>query len=642
MRLVWVSLHGYRRFADETRVNVDLPVVAVVGPNEAGKSSLLQALGRLSDSEEFEAGGEGREFTRSVAVSADQRVVGAEFLLEAQELEAIRHIPEANQVRWLQIWKRGDGQVDGQLAPTPRRDRRPRHRAAAALRRALESHLNDVTYEVAGETRDLSDDIEDVLGTLDSDVGTFSPEDGDNIVTFTQRLQATVEERHPKYLRELPDQLAAVVDHERAEHPHTTAFRTVFAMRPTVLLFGENDRTLSSAYELEEVAHDPSAALGNLAGLAQLDLVAVRDAARTGEWGRVESLVRSANEELERLFHESWRQAAITLRLRVDGTVLRLLVETVPGRYDFIADRSDGLRWFIALLAYTETQGGEVPPILLVDEAESHLHYDAQADLVRVFARQRAAAKVIYTTHSAGCLPEDLGAAIRVVAPVPDSERSEIRNWFWEESPGFSPLFLGMGASALAFTAVRRAVVAEGAADLILLPSVLREATGRSELGFQVAPGLAEASADAIEELDLVASRVAYVVDGDAGGRAVRRKLIRQGVPEDLIVATRDGDRGLALEDLLDRDTYLAGVNEELRRSHGDEHQMSARDMPDSGRPTAVDRWCRDRGVDAPSKRAVANRLLERDAAAPLVARRRVAAVRALFTALTTVLDGRT
>jgi energy-coupling factor transporter ATP-binding protein EcfA2 len=642
MRLVWVSVHGYRRFAEDSRVNVDLPVVAVVGPNEAGKSSLLQAIARLSDEEPFEAGGEGREFTRSVAVRPDQRVVGAEFLLEAHELEAIRHIPEATQARWLQAWKRGDGRVDGQLVPTPRRDRGPRRRAAAALRRALESrHLDGSAYEVDGEARDLLDDVEDVLGTLDSDAGTLERASLDQIEIFAQRLKVAVEERHPKYFRDLPEQLASVIDHERAEHPHTTAFQTVFSMRPEFLLFSEDDRTLNSTYELDEVAHDPPAALGNLAGLAQLDLVAVRDAARASEWGRVESLVRGGNEELERVFHESWRQAAMTLRLRVDGTVLRLLVETVPGRYDFIADRSDGLRWFIALLAYTETQGGEVPPVLLVDEAESHLHYDAQADLVRVFARQRAAAKVIYTTHSAGCLPEDLGAAIRVVAPVPDSERSEVRNWFWEESPGFSPLFLGMGASALAFTAVRRAVIAEGAADLILLPSVLREATGRSELGFQVAPGLAEVSPDAIDELGLVASRVAYIVDGDAGGRAVRRKLIRQGVPEDLIVAIRDGDRGLALEDLLDHDTYLAGVNEELRRSRGDAHQMSGRDIPNSERPAAIDRWCRDRGIDAPSKRAIANRLLERDAAGPLVARRRVAAARALFTALTTALERR-
>jgi energy-coupling factor transporter ATP-binding protein EcfA2 len=642
MRLIWVNLHGYRRFAGETRVNVDLPVIAVVGPNEAGKSSLLQALKRLSDDEPFEATGEGRELTRSSPVEPDQHVVSAEFLLEVRERDAIRGVREANQARGLQVWKRGDGVVDGKLVPTPRRDREPRRRAAEVLRRARESrHLAGTTYEDEGETRELADDVDTVLATLDSDAGSLEAEDVDELELFAQRLRQTIEERHPGYIRELPDRLSAVVVHELAEHPHTTALRIAFSMRPEFLLFSEDDRTLNSTYELEEIAHDPPAALGNLAGLAELDLVDLREAVRAGEWGRVEALEQSANAELERLFHESWRQAAITLRIRVDGTVLRLLVETVPGQYDSIADRSDGLRWFIALLAYTETHGGEAPPVLLVDEAETHLHYDAQADLVRVFAHQRAAAKVIYTTHSAGCLPEDLGAAIRVVAPVPDSEQSEVRNWFWEESPGFSPLFLGMGASALAFTAARRAVIAEGATDLILLPSVLREANGRSELGFQVAPGLAEASPGAIEELGLAASRVAYIVDGDAGGRAVKRKLIRQGVREEQIVTINDGGRGLALEDLLDRDAYLAAVNEELRRSHGDQQQMSRRHMPDSGRPRAVDRWCLDRGLEPPSKRAVANRLLERDTSAPLVDRKRVAAVRALSTALAAVLARR-
>jgi hypothetical protein len=640
VRLVRVSIHGYRRFAEQVKINVDLPVVAIVGPNEAGKSSLLHALVRLDDGEPFEAGGEGREVTRSAQVAPDQRVVTAEFLLERSELEAIAHLDGAKEARWLRVWKRGDGAMASELVPMPRRSRAPRRRAATALRRVVDSgRIHDATYEVDGEPHDLSDDVDGVLLTLGSDAGSLEAEDIDGIAAFAGRLLALVEEGGPKYLRDLPAQLSSVVDHERAEHPHTTARRTILPMRPAFLLFGEDDRTLNSAYELEEVAHNPPAALSNLAGLASFDLIAVRDAARAGEWGRVESLVKDANEAFERLFHESWRQAEITLRVRVDGTVLRLLVETVPGRYDFIADRSDGLRWFIALLAYTETQGGSVPPILLVDEAESHLHYDAQADLVRVFGRQRAAAKVIYTTHSAGCLPEDLGAGIRVVAPVPNSERSEVRNWFWEESPGFSPLFLGMGASALAFTTVRRAVVAEGAADLILLPSVLRAATGRTELGFQVAPGLAEVSPDAVQELGLVAARVAYIVDNDQGGRAIRRKLIRGGVPEGRIVAISASDGRLSLEDLIHIDTYLTAVNEELRRSHGDALQMARRDVPDRGRPQAVDRWCRSRNIDPPSKRAVANRLLEREVDAPLVARRRLATARRLFEALTAVLS---
>src|SRR5205807_7362127 len=102
--------------------------------------------------------------------------------------------------------------------------------------------------------------------------------------------------------------------------------RVLLARRPRFLLFGESDRTLDSTYDVDAVAGDPPAALDNLAKLAGLDLVDLRDSARAGEWGRVESLERHANEELERRLHESWRQAAITVRLRFDETLLRILV----------------------------------------------------------------------------------------------------------------------------------------------------------------------------------------------------------------------------------------------------------------------------------------------------------------------------
>ena len=44
MRLIAVELTGYRRFADPTRIDVDGPLTAIVGPNEAGKTSLLDAM----------------------------------------------------------------------------------------------------------------------------------------------------------------------------------------------------------------------------------------------------------------------------------------------------------------------------------------------------------------------------------------------------------------------------------------------------------------------------------------------------------------------------------------------------------------------------------------------------------------------
>jgi predicted ATP-dependent endonuclease of OLD family len=125
---------------------------------------------------------------------------------------------------------------------------------------------------------------------------------------------------------------------------------------------------------------------------------------------------------------------------------------------------------------------------------------------------------------------------------------------------------MGMGASALAFASTRRAVIGEGAADAILLPTILRQANGLDRLQYQVAPGLANVDAAAIRELDLVAARVAYVLDGDAAGDAKENLLIDTGVPKGRILRLGSRRSEIVLEDLLDPDVYLEAVNDELGR----------------------------------------------------------------------------
>ena len=51
MWLVAVEVDGFRRFASKTRLEVDGALTALVGANEAGKTSLLEAMRRLDDHE---------------------------------------------------------------------------------------------------------------------------------------------------------------------------------------------------------------------------------------------------------------------------------------------------------------------------------------------------------------------------------------------------------------------------------------------------------------------------------------------------------------------------------------------------------------------------------------------------------------
>jgi predicted ATP-dependent endonuclease of OLD family len=285
-----------------------------------------------------------------------------------------------------------------------------------------------------------------------------------------------------------------------------------------------------------------------------------------------------------------------------------------PPRFTSIEERSDGLRQFVALTAFADSHPTEKAPILLIDEVETHLHYNAQADLVQILAQQDIASKVIYTTHSIGCLPEDLGTGVRLVeSQEPKSFTSRIENAFWSSNrPGFSPLLFGMGANALAFVPLRNAVITEGPSDIILWPRLLREATGRDHLDLQIAPGISKADQPSIIVLDSEAPRTAYLLDADKAGDRLRNELIGAGISVDRIFSVpREVRSGLVVEDLIDAAVYVQAVNEELRRSNGAANLYPVERLPDVGRPTAIKDWCRVNGINEPKKVAVAYRVIE-------------------------------
>lgn len=115
-------------------------------------------------------------------------------------------------------------------------------------------------------------------------------------------------------------------------------------------------------------------------------------------------------------------------------------------------------------------------------------------------------------------------------------------------------------------------------------------------------------ASNAVPDLDLEAARVAYLVDGDPGGRSIKSKLKRAGVPEGRIVAL--GPDIVTPEDALSPEIFAAGVNAELERS-GRAERIVDWTVPDSGRTKWLSAWCSDHEIEAPSRRSVAYRVLE-------------------------------
>ena len=413
----------------------------------------------------------------------------ARYILEDVDRAALDEIPEARDVRQMIIKKAS--RTTTRLEPDVERDRAPREAALKLVSRALEHR------SVASRGED-----DELLAALNASRGALASDDEDleseEVKALGELVRLLKDVSLPAALARLPEVVSRAYANEAKENPWAAAVRILKDRRPLLLFFSEQSRELRSSYSFDEA---PNQALHNFLALAGISWNELSRAA--SDPGALEGVMERVRRQLDKTFG-AWKQARLIVRLTVQDNVLSVLVR-MAARSDYlgIEEHSDGLRQFMALRAHVASnQRSDAPPVLLIDEADVHLHYNAQADLVQVLETQDEAAQVIYTTHSAGCLPQDLGRGIRMILPVRrrdgdrirETDDSKVVNWFWTdevEGTGFSPILIGMGASALAFASTRVALIAEGASDAILLPTMLREATGLDRLEYQVAPGLA-------------------------------------------------------------------------------------------------------------------------------------------------------
>lgn len=611
MKCTSIHFEGYKRLA-KARCNVSPRILAFVGQNESGKSSVLNGLAWLT--EDGETSLAPLDACRSNKKDGGW-IVGARYRFDNEDLAALEGLGLKEVPQGISLWK----QLDGRLHATfddpdkPKRDPQPFIAAAQALtaatdRLGLQAEATD--EEDADDEEASPESWASLAGELlDEPDRKWSEDDQDAVLALADWLDETPPNRKRARDTEAAALIRAAAELGVAEHPAEAGLDMMRKRVPKFVAFAEDDRDLptDTPIHTEEARAGIRPAIRNLLTVAGVDVEELWAACAASDSGEAKTILGNGNDRLDAFFGQAWNQANISVHLDVNAHVLTTHIYEIDNkRYTRVEERSDGLRAFVALAAFLESQDFTTPPILLIDEAETHLHFDAQADLVGVLLKQVKATQIFYTTHSPGCLPSDLGTGIRLLKR--NGPTSDIASHFWtNEAPGFGALLFAMGAGAAAFSACRWAVLAEGPSEMVLLPTLLRQATKLDDLPYQVAPGLSNARAYDLD-VEEIAAKVVYLADGDADGDRYRTELQQAGVDSERIFGLPQGQ---ALEDLLDPAFYLEIVAGMLADGAP---KPSIKDMQ-SGIPIALSlaRWAAHQSpeVALPGKVAVAYAVLD-------------------------------
>lgn len=613
MRLIHFRIDGYKSLRDAATY-VNGRMVAFVGPNEAGKSSVLEALALLTNEEPLASHLRSRS---GESVTDDHTVVSAEFVLDDSDRALLEGLELAGTPHRLVLLRSaGGGAPEMRFEPKPLRDSSKLQAARNALEQiesrlaALMSDLEEGSTDHA-QTSLAFGEVSSAIASFDDSPPSYREIDWTALAdALNDVAEEVLESRHEDALAEFSAQL-------QRPSPARECEELIARRVPPFLLLDQATRDLRTSYNLADpdlLERTPPALqhLLSLAGTTARQIAEVLD-----DRARRETLIEQANLRLRDIFQARWAQSDLSVHLNTTGTELDILIyEPAAAAKTGLDERSDGLRTFVALVSYVGADR-PVPPILLIDEAENHLHYNAQADLINMLSDRDVAVQVLYTTHSPGCLPRDLGYGVRFVEPNRRDRTSRIRHDFWAyedkyQRAGFSPLLFVMGAGAAAFASLRHAVVGEGPSDMLLLPSLLRSALGVDDLPYQVAPGVSTLASSGFPTLGTIASSVCYLTDGDAGGASLRETLLAQGVPDDHVMSL---PTNWAVEDLVDRRQYLTAVAETIDSMSSLDHLLDA--------PAPIKKAVRDElgqlNARAPSTVVVAEHLL--GAREPILAR---------------------
>lgn len=606
MRLKKARVTQYRSIRDSGWFDVEDGKTILVGPNEAGKTVLLQALQQLNPSSGVPRFDILRDYPRSEyndittkrVDPAKITAVEAHFELDNEDKNEIPDaFRECTYVRGIHLdnspWHKLDGgpasitygsikkeilrlcaHTDSRISPAA--DGAPPVETPSAHLAKVTQGWTDLHIVEGDKATALKAWLEKTLPLIDendkaeedrydllSNSATLEGQRDEALKTLNQRLPVFV--LFSNYFRVKPlihlDHLA-----QRIETGILDDDAYDYGNKCLLQLLGFTARELSN---LGKVTEPPT---GNPAALK-----AYRDQLDRRSYQLNSASVRLTDEIRKVWYPDPKRAEADRLRVAADQQYLKVVVEDELGVEIELDQRSEGFQWLVSFFVvfFAESAEKHKNAILLLDEPGLSLHGLKQRDFRSTISRLAESNQTLYTTHSPFLVGPDELDLVRVVEMTDRRVGTKVHTSITADDPAsLLPLQEALGYDlAQSLFAQQRNLVLEGLTDYWYVEAVaelLRDA-GIADLNEKIALVTAGDAGKVVYYATLLHAqklKVAAMLDSDtAGDRAARQDVLVHALGNKGILRTKDAYDGPVthpeVEDLL-RATLLMIAKDDL------------------------------------------------------------------------------
>ena len=606
MRLTKARARKYRSIRDTGLFDVESTKTILVGPNEAGKTVLLQALQQLHAPEGIRGFDPLRDYPRSeynditTKKVLPQNVTIAEghFALEADEQEAIpEEFKGCTYVvgRRLNntVWHRLDGGPDIPTYSTIKKDiaRLLAHAGARARQAAEQDQPNASLAEaLEGFVSGWNDDT-----LIDKARANDINEWLAMVLPWVDESNATEERRHDRIKKTigLAERRGKALHTLFERRPVFVLFSNYFRVKPRVHLKHLADRIESNMLDDEFYDYGNNCLLRLLGfGARELSNLGAAQEPEAGDAAALENYrnqldkrtyqLNAASVRLTEEIRKVWmpdqeRAEADKLRVLADGQYLKVVVEDDLGVEIELDQRSEGFQWLVSFFVvfFAEAKGKHENAVLLLDEPGLSLHGLKQREFRETLSRLAEANQTLYTTHSPFLVGPGELDRVRVLEMTDRKVGTKVHTQLTaEDSAALLPLQEALGYDlAQSLFAMKRNLILEGLTDywyVEALAEMLR-AAGGAKLNQQIALVPAGGAGKVVYFATILHAnrlKVAALLDSDAAGsQAAQQETLVHTLGHKRILRTRDAYGGPVrkpeIEDLL-RDTLVVIAKKDL------------------------------------------------------------------------------